>query len=165
MDDTARFVSDLNITRFVDRLRLEHDLTMRASLQKLLLKEMNNFGRDRKQLSNILRQIAEGRRRIEIQKGVIESLAIGGQDVGPAEKALGNLLEIQRIFEQCRHAILDAAERNRAMDMTLPRGAKGGWAGVNAGEADAAGLTASTNDRHVVVPVHKRHNHVGDCGA
>jgi hypothetical protein len=109
IDETAQFVSDLNVARFVDRLRLEHDPTMRASLQGLLFKEMKNLGRDRKQLGNVQRQIAEGRRGIEIQKGVIESLAISGQDVGPAENTLRNLVEIQRIFEQCRHAILDGA--------------------------------------------------------
>jgi dihydropteroate synthase len=153
MDNTAQFVSDLNVARFVDRLRLEHDPAMRALLQGLLLKEMKDLGCDCKHLGNVVRQIAEGRRRIEIQNGVIESLTISDRDVGPAKNTLRNLVEIQRIFEQYRHAILDAAERKRAMGMTLPRGAKGDWAGVNAGKADAAGLTASTNDRHEVIAV------------
>ena len=87
---------------------------MRTSLQKLLLIELENLGFNCEQLGNVQRQITEGKRRIEIQKAVIENLTANGQDVRFAENGLRNLVEIQRIFEQYRQAILDATDRNRA---------------------------------------------------
>jgi hypothetical protein len=45
MNDTARFVSNLNVARFVDKLRVEHDPATRASLHMLLLEEFNNLYR------------------------------------------------------------------------------------------------------------------------
>jgi hypothetical protein len=107
MNNTARFVTDLNVARFVDRLRLEDDPVMRALLQRLLLKELENLGFDCEQLGNVQRQMTEGRRRIEIQTAVIESLTANGEDVRFAKNGLRNLVEIQRIFEQYRQAILE----------------------------------------------------------
>ena len=121
MDSTAQFVSNLNVARFVEKLRLEHDPVMRASLQRLLLKELENLGFDCKQVGNVQRQIAEGRRRIEKQQAAVEKLRANGQDVELAENALSNLVEIQRIFEQHRQAILDATDRNRAIGRRSPR--------------------------------------------
>ena len=113
MHNTARFVSDHNVARFVEKLRLEHDPVMRASLQRLLLKELENFGFNCEQLGNVQRQIAEGRRRIEIQQAVVERLTTNVQDVELAENTLNNLVEIQRVFEQYRQLIVDAMERNQ----------------------------------------------------
>jgi hypothetical protein len=121
MDNTTQFVSDLNVARFVEKLRLEHDPTMRASLRRLLLKELENLGFNCEQLGNVQRQIAEGRRRIGIQQAVVERLTANGQDVELAENTLSNLIEIQRIFEQHRQAILDATDRNRAIGRHSPR--------------------------------------------
>ena len=50
--DTAQFVSDLNVSRFLDRLQLEHDPSIRASLQRLLLEEEDNFGDRAERLHN-----------------------------------------------------------------------------------------------------------------
>jgi hypothetical protein len=121
MDNTAQFVSDLNVARFVEKLRVERDPAIRASLQRLLLKELESLGFNCEQLGNVQRQIAEGRRRIEIQQAVAESLTANGQDVERAENTLSNLVEIQRIFEQYRQAILDATDRNRTMVRHSPR--------------------------------------------
>jgi hypothetical protein len=65
-------VRDLNVAKFVDRLRLENDPLMRASLQGLLLKELEKLSFNCEQLGNVQRQMTEGRRRIETQKAVIE---------------------------------------------------------------------------------------------
>jgi hypothetical protein len=110
MNNTAQFVSDLNVARFVDRLRLENDPVMRASLQRLLLTELENLGFNCEQLGNVQCQMTEGRRRIEIQKAIIERLKANGQDIRLAENGLRNLVEIQRIFKQHRQAILDATQ-------------------------------------------------------
>ena len=100
MDSTAQFVSDLNVARFVEKLQIEDDPAKRASLQRLLLKELENLGFNCKQVGNVQRQIAEGRRRIEIQQAVVERLTTNVQDVELAENTLNNLVEIQRVFEQ-----------------------------------------------------------------
>jgi hypothetical protein len=100
MDDTAQFASDLNVARFVDKLREEQDPGTRALLHSLLLEEWNKFGFNLKQLAKLRRQMIGGSARIAIQKAVVETLAANGQDVRLAEGLLSNLVEIQRIFEE-----------------------------------------------------------------
>jgi hypothetical protein len=112
MHETAQFVSDLNIARFLDKLRLEHDPAMRTVLQKLLIEEEDKFGGSVERLSTVQRYIAEGNRRISLQKALVEKLAANGEDIGPAERTLSDLVEIQRIFEQYRQVILDTIDRN-----------------------------------------------------
>ena len=111
MDSTARIVSDLNVARFVDRLQLEPDPAKRASLQRLLLEEEDKFGRRAERLSDVQHHLAEGSRRIALQKALIENLKANGQEVRLAERTLSNLAEIQRIFEQYRLVILDAIDQ------------------------------------------------------
>jgi hypothetical protein len=53
MDDTAQFVGSLNVARFVDRLRVEHDPAIRRSLNRLLLREWDNLGINLGQLGNV----------------------------------------------------------------------------------------------------------------
>ena len=112
MNETAQFVSDLNIARFLDKLRLEHDPAMRTVLQRLLIEEEDKFGGNVERLSTVQRHIAEGNRRISLQKALVAKLATNGEDIRSAEKALSNLVEIQRIFEQYRQVILDTIDRN-----------------------------------------------------
>src|SRR5215831_7288871 len=100
MNDTAQFVSNLNVARFVDRLRVEHDAATRASIHKLLLEELNNLGFSLKQLGCVQRQVIEGKARIAIQMAVVETLTADGQDVGLAKSELGKLIEIQSMVEQ-----------------------------------------------------------------
>jgi len=113
MDSTAQFVSDLNVARFLEKLRLEDDPAIRASLQRLLLEEEDKFGRGADRIGNVQRHIAEGSRQIALQKALIARLRINGQDVRRAENTLRNLIEIQRIFERYRQVVLDAIDRNR----------------------------------------------------
>ena len=107
MDETAQFVSDLNVARFVDRLQLEDEPTRRAVLQKLLVEEEDKLGRNAERLSTL-------QRRIGLQKAVIERLRTNGYDIRLAERTLNNLFEIQRIFERHRQAVLDAMDRDRS---------------------------------------------------
>jgi hypothetical protein len=103
MDDTAQFVCDLNVARFVEKLWSEHDPHMRVSLKKLLVEEEDKFGRDAERLSNLQRYIAEGSRRITSQKSLIRRLRANGNDSRMAEITLTNLIEIQRLFEHYLH--------------------------------------------------------------
>jgi hypothetical protein len=110
--DTAQFVSDLNVSRFLDRLQLAHDPSIRASLQRLLLEEEDNFGDRAERLHNAQRHIAEGYSRIERQKALLAKLKADRKDVRLAERTLSNLLEIQRILEQYRQSVLHALDRS-----------------------------------------------------
>ena len=112
MDDTAQFVSDLNVGRFADRLRFEHNPAIRASLQRLLLEEEDKLGRGVERLCKLQRHISEGSRRIAMQEALIAKLRTDRQDVRLAESMLSNLVEIQGIFEQYRQVVLDAIDRN-----------------------------------------------------
>jgi hypothetical protein len=99
-------ISDLNVARFVDRLQLEPDPATRASLKSLLIKEEDRLGRSAERLGKLQRYIDEGSRRIALQKALIENLVAKGHDVSLAKRTLNSLVEIQRIFEQYREAIV-----------------------------------------------------------
>ena len=117
MSDLAQFVGDLNVSRFLDKLRVERNPDLRASLRRLLLEEEDKLGSNLERLGSVQHHIAEGRRRITRQKVLIERLEAKGHDVKVAEGTLHNLIEIQEIFEQYRRTILNAVDRNRAMDL------------------------------------------------
>jgi hypothetical protein len=112
INDTVQFVSNLNVARFMDRLRVEHDAATRASLHKLLLEQLNNLGFNLKQLGCVQRQVIEGSARIAIQMAVVETLTADGQDVRLAKSELGKLIEIQSMVEQYRRAIVDSIYRD-----------------------------------------------------
>jgi len=73
-------------------------------------------------LGRVLRHIAEGKVRITRQKALIERLVAKDHDVRLAEGTLHNLIETQEIFELYRQTILNAVDRNRAMDLDEPTG-------------------------------------------
>ena len=115
MDDTAQFVSNLNVARFVDKLQGEHDPATRALSHGLLLEEWNKSGFNLKQLGKMRCQMIEGNARIAIQKAVVETLAANSQDVQLAEHTLRNLVEIQKIFEEHHKTIVNAIHRSNVM--------------------------------------------------
>ena len=126
MNDTAQFVSNLNVARFVDRLRVEHDPATRASLHTLLLDELNNLGFNLKQLGCVQRQVIEGRARIAIQIAVVETLSANGQDIRLAKGELDRLIEIQSIVERYRQIIVDAVDQNEGSAIPLSKENAGG---------------------------------------
>ena len=112
MSDMAQFVSSLNLSRFVARLRVERDPTTRSSLHRLLLEEANNLAFNLGQLGSLQREVIEGRARIAIQIAFVETLMATRQDAGWAESVLSNLIEVQKTIEQYRQVIVDATDRN-----------------------------------------------------
>jgi hypothetical protein len=106
MCDTAEFVGSLNVSRLVARLRVERDHTTRSSLHRLLLEEANNLAFNLGRLGSWQREGIEGRAPIAIQIGVVETLAANGQDAKLAKSMLSNLIEVQRVIEQYRRAIV-----------------------------------------------------------
>jgi hypothetical protein len=125
MNNTAQFVNDLNIERFLGRLRFEHDPAVRASLRRLLREEEDKLCFNLERLAKVQYNIAEGRGRIRRQKALIERLVAGDHDVRLAENLLRNLIEINELLERYRRTILDAIHRNRAMDLHQPSGYRG----------------------------------------
>ena len=113
MDSTAQFVSDLNVARFLEKLRVERDPAIQASLRRLLLEETDKCGHSAERIGNVQRRIAEGSRQIALQKALIARLNANGQDARRAESTLRNLVEIQRIFERYREVVLDTIDRDR----------------------------------------------------
>jgi hypothetical protein len=99
-DNTAQFVCDLNVKKFAEKLRSERDPDMRTSLKKLLVEEENKFAHSAERLNRILRYIDEGNDRIASQKSLIERLRTNDHDTRLAERTLGNLVDIQRLFEE-----------------------------------------------------------------
>ena len=118
MSDMAQFVSTLNLSRFVARLRVERDPTTRSSLHRLLLEEANNLAFNLGQLDSLRHEVIEGGARIAIQIAFVETLTANGQDARWAESVLSNLIEVQKTIEQYRRVIVDATDRNHDMHNT-----------------------------------------------
>ena len=121
MNDMAQFVGSLNLAKFVARLRVERDPTIRSSLHRLFLEEANNLGINLGQLGSLQRRGIEGRARIAIQIAIVETLPANGQDVRLAKVELDKLSEIQNIVEQYRQVIVDAVERNEGCALPLSK--------------------------------------------
>ena len=99
-DNTAQFVCDINVKRFVEKLRSERELYMGMSLEKLFVEE-EEFGSST--VRNIERYIAEGSRRIASQKSLTERLKANGRDIRLTGRTLNKIVEIQRLFQQYCH--------------------------------------------------------------
>jgi hypothetical protein len=98
-DNTAQFVCDLNVKRFVEELRSERGPDMWMSF----VEEENEFGRSTEQVRNIELNITEGSRRIASQESLTERLKANGRDIWLTGRTLNNLVEIQRLFQQYYH--------------------------------------------------------------
>jgi len=81
MENTTQFVNDLNVARFFDQLRFAHDPAARASLRRLLLEEEDKLGHSIERLCKDRRHVAEGNRRIALQKAPIARRGADGKDV------------------------------------------------------------------------------------
>jgi hypothetical protein len=115
MDAMVPFVRGRNVARFVDQLRLQHDPTTRAVLQRPLLEELRKLAFNFEQLSMVDRQISEAKELIRAQTDIIERLRIKGHDTTRAERLLGNLVGIQEIFEQQRQFIADSINQSQRL--------------------------------------------------
>jgi hypothetical protein len=111
MSDMAQFVSSLNLSRFVARLRVERDLTTRSLLHKLWIEEASNLAFNLGQLGNLQHEVIAGRARIAIQIAVVETLAANGH-ARLAESMLCHLIEVQKTIKRYRQVIVEAMDRN-----------------------------------------------------
>ena len=96
------FTAKLNIELYRDRLRTEADPETASTLHKLLIEEEDRLGFDLEQLEKIVREIADGRSRVERQLSLIEELETNGHDANSAKAILSNLCKTLLIYEQYR---------------------------------------------------------------
>jgi hypothetical protein len=78
MTGMAQFVGNLNVARFMARLRVERDPTTRSLLHRLLIEEASNLAFNLGQLGSLQHEVIAGRARIAIQIAVVETLATNG---------------------------------------------------------------------------------------
>lgn len=129
MTGMAQFVGNLNVARFMARLRVERDPTTRSSLRRLFIEEANNLAFNLGQLGSLQREVIAGRARIAIQIAVVETLSADGQDVRLANAELDKLIEIQNVVEQYRQVIVDAVDQNEGCALPLSKEMQAGTAG------------------------------------
>lgn len=105
------FVSEQNISRFVDQFQIAHDPYTRKTLQKLLLEEWNRFGFNSALLERIQRRIEECKSRIDQHERLIHKARLKGHNVAAAERVLNNLIELQEIFWSYHQVVLEASQQ------------------------------------------------------
>jgi hypothetical protein len=106
------FVARENIRRFRDRFWSETDESRRARLRDLLLAEEHKLGADLETLAYLERNIADARRRIELQRSTLDGAKDGDQrDL--ARALLENMIESEKLFREIRDRILCKLDRDR----------------------------------------------------
>ena len=107
------FVARENIRRFRDRLWSETDGSKRARLRDLLLAEEDKLGADLATLAYLERNIADARRRIELQRSIFDGTKDGDQRA--LERAiLENMIKSEKLFREICDRILCKLDRNRS---------------------------------------------------
>ena len=95
MDDIEKFVTGLNIARFLDSLTTEQDRTQRRLWIRLLIAEMDRFGTSFERQTLVSHCLESCSGRIAAQRARLETLAPGGLHRDPEEAFLVNLLEVE----------------------------------------------------------------------
>ena len=116
MSELSHFVVQQNIRRFSHQLRSETDTRRRVRLQRLLVEEEDRLGFTVDRLDDLDRAIADGDERVEFQRMKIGNLENCGCDVRAAKAVLRNMEEIQSIYRQYRLILLQAIDRNGALN-------------------------------------------------
>ena len=113
MDAIGRFISDENIARFVDQLRIEANPNREEMLKRLLVEEENRFGATEERLGMVERQLSDGAAHIIRQTCIVAKLKCNGGDSAIAERALRASEMIQALFENFRAVICESRELHR----------------------------------------------------
>lgn len=107
MDQIEQFVSDLNISNFVDQLGRERDAKNQSMLKRLLIEEENKFGATAERLNMVDRHIFDAAIRIARQKELVAQLKGKGRDPADAEKTLQTFEMILDLFHSFRSIIVE----------------------------------------------------------
>jgi hypothetical protein len=87
-------------------------MEVRARLRDLLLAEEDKLGADLATLAYLERNIADARRRIELQRSILDGTKDGDQRA--LERAiLENMIKSEKLFREIRDRILCKLDRNR----------------------------------------------------
>jgi len=105
------FVYEQNVFRFSARLKTEDDPAARKLVGKLLLDEENKFAATVERLDRTDGQIADCKSHISLQYALIERLKGDGHDIKPAERLLGNMMELHDLYVSYREVLLDGLDR------------------------------------------------------
>ena len=95
MDDIEKFVTGLNIARFLDSLTTEQDRTQRRLWIRLLIAEMDRFGTSFERQTLVSHCLESCSGRIAAQRARLEKLAPDGPYRDLEELFLANLLEVE----------------------------------------------------------------------
>jgi hypothetical protein len=106
-DAIGRFVSEANIARFVDQLRIETNPARRDMLRRLLIEEEDRFGVTEERLEMVDRHIMDGAACIARQAEVVAKRKRDGVECANVERALQTSKMIQALFEDFRIAVCE----------------------------------------------------------
>ena len=95
MDNVAKYVTELNIARFLDLLEREQEPAQRQLWTKLLVAEEDRFGALSEKLENARRCLQNCSTRIGNQQALIDRMYGGHPSRQPAQDLLINLMEIR----------------------------------------------------------------------
>ena len=114
MDDVQKFVTGLNISRFLDSLTVEQDRSRRNLWTQLLIAEIDRFGALDERL-NLLDDCMEScSRRIAAQRARFLEPHGDGLDHELEGAYLANLIEIEHSIRARRLQLVQAPDRQRS---------------------------------------------------
>ena len=113
MNELDRYVSDGNITLYVDQLRRETDPHRREKIKQLLIREETLFAATIDRLHMLDRHNADGEEIIARQTCLVARLKSNGSDATAAECALRTFKMIQDLLFSFRLRIHEKIERQR----------------------------------------------------
>ena len=99
MDGAQKFVTDLNVARFVTFLEDERDEGKRKLWTNLLIAEENRFGGLSEQLLLAENLLEKTGARIDRQRQAVAGLATDHPAMGEAHRLLANMQDIQKIVQ------------------------------------------------------------------
>jgi hypothetical protein len=113
MDQTERFVTDANISRFVAMLRNEADPGRQKMLRRLLIEEANRFGTMAERLTMAERYSRDGESHISKLAAIVHEMKGNGLDCTRTERTLQLSMMIQELFEEFRSTLLNGIEQRQ----------------------------------------------------
>jgi hypothetical protein len=100
MHDLMDYVHAANVRRFLHALTTDIDPVQRATMQQLLVEEVNKLGKTIEQLDNASRWIEEGKKRIEIIERTASRFDGNSEHRRRAEQLLSTMQHTQALLEQ-----------------------------------------------------------------
>lgn len=110
MDETQKFVSELNISRFLDWLAADQEPAQRALRTRLLIAEEDRFGSAAEKLDMVEHCLESCASRIMAQRLRLEGMPPDHPQRAPAERLLMNMIETRSCVRHRRDCLRKALE-------------------------------------------------------